>query len=211
MTDALIALIPQYGLYVIGVTVFLACLAMPLPASMLVLAAGGFAATEDLVLWQVAGVILLAFVLGDQVVFGLSRTLGARVLKAARKRPRVDRMMDRSARMLARRGPMAIFLSHTVFSPTGPYVSALSGVGGVGWLTFSMAAITGALFWTMAYVGLGYVFVDQLALLAEITGNLTGVIVALTVIVLCVIWLRRRWRASVKAGAGAAKTEKPAN
>ena len=53
MTDWLLALVPTYGLWLIAGTTFASCLALPIPASVIMLAAGGFAAAGDLVLWQV--------------------------------------------------------------------------------------------------------------------------------------------------------------
>ena len=44
MTDTFLALIPDYGAYVVAAVVFLASLAVPLPASVLVLTAGSFVA-----------------------------------------------------------------------------------------------------------------------------------------------------------------------
>ena len=52
MTDWLLGLVPQYGLWLLAATTFFSCLALPFPASILMLTAGGFAAAGDLVLWQ---------------------------------------------------------------------------------------------------------------------------------------------------------------
>ena len=55
MTDWLLALVPTYGLWLIAATTLASCLALPIPASVIMLAAGGFAAAGDLVVWQVIG------------------------------------------------------------------------------------------------------------------------------------------------------------
>ena len=62
MTDWLLALVPQYGLLLLAATTFLSCLALPLPASILMLTAGGFAAAGDLVLWQAFAAATAAFI-----------------------------------------------------------------------------------------------------------------------------------------------------
>ena len=67
MTDWLLALVPQYGLWLLAVTTLLSCLALPLPASILMLSAGGFAASDDLILWEVVGAALAGAIAGDQI------------------------------------------------------------------------------------------------------------------------------------------------
>ena len=41
MTDWLLALVPTYGLWLLAAATFLSCLAIPIPVSILMLAAGG--------------------------------------------------------------------------------------------------------------------------------------------------------------------------
>ena len=52
MTDWLLALVPQYGLWLLFFVTLFSCLALPLPASIMMLTAGGFAAAGDFLLWQ---------------------------------------------------------------------------------------------------------------------------------------------------------------
>jgi len=80
MDSALFTLVAQYGLWVIGASAFLSCLALPIPTSFVMLAAGAFAAAGDFVLWQVVAVAWGAAVLGDQTGYQLGRRLGSLVL-----------------------------------------------------------------------------------------------------------------------------------
>jgi membrane protein DedA with SNARE-associated domain len=57
-------------------------------------------------------------------------------------------VVDRSRSLLKKHGSLAVFLSHTVLSPTCPYISYLSGAGGLTWRSFTLAAVPGALVWT---------------------------------------------------------------
>ena len=54
MIETILALVPTYGLLLVALGTFLSCLALPVPSSLIMLSAGGFAAAGDLVLWQVA-------------------------------------------------------------------------------------------------------------------------------------------------------------
>lgn len=73
MTETLFALVPSLGAYLVLTSVFLSCLAIPLPSSLLVLAAGGFAASGDLNLWAVGVAAFVGFVAGDQCAYQLGR------------------------------------------------------------------------------------------------------------------------------------------
>ncbi|MBU2957633.1 VTT domain-containing protein [Paracoccus sp. 1_MG-2023] len=195
MTDYVLGLVPDYGLYVVFAVTVLACLAVPLPASMLVLAAGSFAAAGDLSLWQVLAVTAAAFILGDQLAFAIARRAGPRLLGRLRRRDRMDRLLSRSEDLLQQRGGVAVLLSHTILSPTCPYVSYLCGAGGMARNRFSALAIPGAVIWTLAYGGLGYVFADRLAQVSEVLSNFFGVVLAATAVALSLRWLLGQWKA----------------
>ena len=205
MTETVIGLIPNYGLLVIFAVVSLACLALPLPSSMMVLASGAFAATGDLTLWQVIAVAFVAFVVGDQVAFGLAARVGPRLLSGVRSKPRLAPVLTKSEAMLEARGQVAVLLSHTVLSPTCPYISYLCGAGGMKWASFSLMATFGAAIWVSVYVLLGYAFATQLTQVAEILSKFLGLLLALGVVVFCMLRLRRNWQAQLAEGSVAPK------
>ena len=80
MIDALLAAVPTHGVWLVAAVTFLSCLALPMPASLVMLTAGGFAAAGDLDLWQVLGAALLGAVLGDQLGYWAARLGGAPML-----------------------------------------------------------------------------------------------------------------------------------
>ena len=194
MTEIVLGLVPDYGLYLVFSVVTLACLAAPLPASMLVLAAGSFAAAGDLVLWQVFAVACLAFIAGDQIAYGIARSAGPVVLRRLRQNKKIMPIIARSEDLLERKGRLAVLLSHTIISPTCPYVSYLCGAGGMSYFAFSGPAIIGAIIWTATYVGLGYTFADQLTQVSEILSNFFGFVIAGAAVAGSAIWLRRQWK-----------------
>ena len=77
MTDWLLALVPQYGVWLLAGSTFLSCLALPIPASILMLAAGGFASAGDLSMTGAAGAALAGAVAGDQTGYFAGRAGGA--------------------------------------------------------------------------------------------------------------------------------------
>lgn len=90
MTEFVLALVPDYGLIIVFGVIAIACMGIPLPSSMLALAAGAFAATGDLVLWQVIAAIFCAFAIADQLAFHLARRLGTNLLTKMRRYPKFE-------------------------------------------------------------------------------------------------------------------------
>lgn len=194
MTDTILALIPTYGLWVTSLVVILACLAVPLPASMLAMATGSFAAAGDLVLWQAISTAYGAYILGDQIAFRIARSGGGAIIDRLRRRKRAAGLIERAEAMLQRHGVVAVFLSRTIFSPLGPYMSYLCGAANLRWISFTLASFLGAACWASAYVLLGYYFANRLVEIADLITNGLGIIVALAVAFGSAIWLRRSWK-----------------
>lgn len=194
MTEYVLGLIPDYGLYVVFGVVVLACLGGPLPASMIVLAAGSFAAAGDLVLWQVFAIAFVAFVAGDQLAYTIANKAGPKLLDRFRRNKKMAALIGRSEDMLQSKGGSAVLISHTIASPTCPYVCYLCGAGGMPYPAFSLFAITGAAIWTLAYVSLGYYFADQLTQVSTILSKIFGFLIAGAVFIGSAIWLARQWK-----------------
>lgn len=199
MTETVLALVPDYGVFLVFGVVLLACLAVPLPASVLVLTSGSFAAAGDVSLVTVFFAATVAYILGDQLAYALARNLGPSVLGFFERSERTAPVVQKSKALLQRRGALAVLISHTILSPTCPYVSYLSGAGGLNWRSFTVAAIPGALIWAAMYVGLGYAFASQLEQVATILSNFFGVVLAGAVAVASVVLLMRRWQAETAA------------
>jgi membrane-associated protein len=205
MIDAVLALVPDYGLLLVFLVVVLACVAIPVPASMLVLTAGSFAAVGDLALVSVVLTTFVAFLVGDQIAFLIARKLGPRLIEPMTKSSRIAPVLARSQTLLHKRGKAAVLLSHTVLSPTCPYVTCLSGAGGLSWRAFSLAAVPGAMIWSVGYTSLGYLFATQLEQVAEILGDFFGLILAVAMAFGALVLLKSRWDKARATGSDASR------
>jgi membrane-associated protein len=194
MTDALLALVPTYGVWLVLMALPLSCLALPVPSSILVMAAGSFASAGDLVLWQVQAAAFAGFVLGDQMAYGVARAAGPRLVAALQRQPRLGALCDKAQQMLDKRGAVAVFLSRTIFSPLGPYMGYLSGALRLNWGAFTLAAVLGAACWSMAYSLLGYVFATQITQVAAMIGNAIGITLAGAIVTTIGVYLWRAWQ-----------------
>ena len=113
LTNLLLALVPTYGLWLLASVTFLACLALPVPCSILMLTTGGFVASGDLVLWQVLLAALAGAVLGDQIGDRIGLYGGAEFLNRLSAHPARGKLITRAVDPMDRRGghlfhPMAV-------------------------------------------------------------------------------------------------------
>lgn len=189
MTDWLLALVPQYGLWLLAATTFLSCLALPFPASILMLTAGGFAAAGDLVLWQAFLAAAAGAVAGDQLGYWAGRGLGLSFLTRLRADPGRDRLLARADALMDRRGELAVFFSRWLVSPLGPWVNLLAGSTGYGWLRFTVTGVAGEAVWAGLYVGTGYGFAGNIQAASDMLGSALGMVGGLGAVVALGYWL----------------------
>lgn len=193
MSETLMALVPTYGLAIIAIGTFLSCLALPIPSSLIMLAAGAFAAAGDLVLWQAAAAALSGAILGDQLGYFLGRAGGEMLSRRSWSPARVQ-MMERARAELDLRAGWAVFLSRWLFSPLGPYVNFAGGAARLDWGRFTRAGVAGETVWVTVYVGSGAAFADDILWLADILGNTTALLAALAFAAIFALWLRAALR-----------------
>jgi membrane-associated protein len=189
MTDWLLGLVPQYGLWLLAVTTFLSCLALPLPASILMLTAGGFAAAGDLVLWHSFAAAAAGGIAGDQLGYFAGRALGAGLLGQLRKDPARDKLFAKADGLMERKGLIAVFLTRWLLSPLGPYVNLIAGSTRFGWGRFTTAGVAGEATWAGLYVGAGFVFGGNITAASNAIGSLLGMIGGAGAVVALGFWL----------------------
>jgi membrane protein DedA with SNARE-associated domain len=194
VTDTLLALVPEHGVPVLFIATFLSCLAVPIPSSLLMLAAGAFVASGDLAALPVLGAALSGAVLGDQLGYGIGHsggvTLWQRLLAGRKSGPPARR----AAQELHRRAGMTVYLSRWLFSPLGPWVNFAAGATRIGWQRFSLASLLGETTWVALYIGLGFVFGARLEDTGATALSVTGALAAGLVAVLLgrALWQRRQ-------------------
>jgi membrane-associated protein len=188
MTEVALDLVTGWGWVVLFFATFLSCLAVPVPASFVMLAGGAFASTGDLDLAEVVLAPFVGAILGDNLGFWIGRRAGQRLTKLRHSAPG-----QRAAQYLLRRGTVAVYLSRWLFSPLGPYVNFLAGGAALPWRRFILADIAGEATWVGLYVALGYAFVGQISLIADALQDALGLLTALAVTALLAAEL---WRVS---------------
>ncbi|AUH34692.1 DedA family protein [Paracoccus tegillarcae] len=191
MTETILALLPQWGPWLIALATLASCLLLPVPSSLLLIAAGAFVGSGDLTLMTVALAALAGFLIGDQAAFFLGR--GAQDW-LSRRQGRSGAMVGRARGMLAARGGTAVFLSRWLFSPLGPWMTLAAGAAGFPHPNFTLASTLGAMIWVAIYLGLGMVFGGNIAAAADLAGSVLGLVAATAIMLGLGLWLNRRIR-----------------
>ena len=207
MSETVFALITGYGAYVIFASAFLSCLALPIPTSLMMLTGGAFVATGDLAISHVVAAAFAGAVVGDQAGFAIGRFGGAPLVARLARGPKRQAVLTRARSLVDRRGGTGVFLSTWLFAPLGPWVNFIAGATGLGWARFSLWDVLGEAVWVTVYVGLGYAFASQVATVANVMGNVIGLLAALAVAGAMVWWIAGALKAQkARAGAKAAAT-----
>jgi len=178
MTQTILAFVPDYGLPFLALIVMLSCLALPVPASLVMLTGGSFIGSGELDGALTFATAFLAAMLGDQLGYVLGKYSGTPFLNRIARTPDRRALIEKARALAREQGGAGIFLSRWLFSPLGPYVNFIGGATGLGWLKFTFWDALGELVWTALYVGLGYRFSDNITAVADIASNISGFLAA---------------------------------
>lgn len=192
MNEAVLTLVAHHGATILFVMTLLSSLALPVPASFALLAAGAFAASGDLRL-ELVGVSALAGAgLGDLTGYGVGRVGGADLWAGLARRPKIGKMMMDARDMLHAHAARSVLLSRWPFSPLGPYVNFASGATRLPVGRFAVLCVLGDAVWISLYLGLGYAFAARFKDLGEVLSLFVGALAIGAVTAFLIRTLRRR-------------------
>jgi len=189
MSELVLAFAADYGVPLLLVVTFLSCLALPVPSSLLMLASGGFAAAGDLTLWSVMLAAYAGAIAGDNTGYWIAHRFDLRFSHWLDRNKRRARLRKRAADYMEAYGGISVFFSRWLVAPLGPYVNYVAGLTGFAWPRFALWSAAGELVWVCSYVGLGYLFADNIAAISSLLGNLSGFLAAVVVAGGLLLWL----------------------
>ncbi len=152
----------RHGYSVLFAWVFVEQLGLPLPSVPLLLAAGALAGTGRLNLTLVAALPIVAALLSDALWYELGRRRGVKVLQfLCRISLEPDSCVRRTENVFAQHGARSLVVAKFVpgLNTAAP---PLAGVFRMRLLRFLFFDALGVMLWVGVFVGLGYVFSDQL-------------------------------------------------
>ena len=167
-----------------ALTLLLGAIGLPLPIGIATVLAGSLAALGNLRWEWAAATAVVASLAGDIIAYGIGRAVSENLL--VRYGRWIGYSAERKAHiqaLLARWGGMTVIISRTLTSSLSSIVSLFAGIGRYGFARFLSFALVGRLVWTSAYLGLGYGIGNNIEAASQFLGNLSGLIIALGVLV----------------------------
>lgn len=182
----------EFGYPMLWLTVFIAAVGLPLPTSLLLLAAGAFAGHNDFNIALLIGITITASSCGDNVGYLIGRRWGSRTLRWLEQPGRLHvipaRTITRSRLYFKHRGGWAIFFSRFLFSALGGVMNLLAGADRYPYRHFLLYDVTGETLGGMIPLSLGYTF----GACWEAGGNVLGAFSGFAFMLFLVILLVRR-------------------
>ncbi len=189
MTDQLLSFLLKYGVVAL-VPVLLACaVGIPLPGSLLLVAAGAFTTGGPLALLPLLIGATIATVAGNALGYWIGQRGGTAALTRWGQRLHINAgMIERADDFFTRYGKYAVVLSRFPFSPLSAIINIIAGTAGYSRRAFLVANLAGVSVWAAVYLGLGYAFAASWDVIAEILGGASQALtLGLVVIVLLVL------------------------
>ena len=202
LTDRILSALLIYGYPALALTLLLGAIGLPLPIGVAAVLAGSLAALGNL-RWEWAGLIaVIASFAGDMIAYGIGRAVSDSFLaRHGRWIGYSPQRRDSIQALLQRWGGLTVIVSRTLTSSLSSVVSIFAGVSRYRFSHFLGFALFGRLIWTSAYLGLGYGIGGNIDAASQFLGNLSGLVIALGVLV-----VSSAYRAGRKARPRPAKT-----
>jgi len=204
----LLAALSLYGLPVLFGVIAIAAAGVPMPVTLMLVAAGSFVELGEMKLWQVLVVASSAAVLGDQIGYALGRWGGHSVLERMRRRKNGKAKIAQARAFAKRWGGAGIFFTRWLVTPLGPWLNLTSGIANYPWGAFLIWDVLGETLWVVLYVLLGKFFSGRVQALLDILGNLSWVIIGLIAAVILAWQLLRSLRSPETGGPGESDSQK---
>lgn len=187
----LLTFLQSYGYLALWVTVYVAAVGIPIPITLLLLAAGAFAALGDFNLALLFFISFSALICGDNTGYLIGRIWGSRALNWIERSKRWNRLIPpqrvaQSREYFRRRGGWAIFLSRFLFSALGGIINLLSGSELYPYHNFLLFDSSGEALGAIIPLLLGYVFGASWEAVGDVLGYSSFLVLSLFVVLVLV-------------------------
>lgn len=211
LTQWLLTAVANYGAPVVALTLLCGALGLPMPGSLMVIAAGAFVRQEVLLLPQTLLWAAMGTLLGDSLSYGMGRFAGAGLLRRFGQ----SAVWVRATDEFARRGGVSIFLTRFLLTPLAIPVNWIAGMSRYGFLRFLRFDVTGELLWFGLYGGMGYVVGSQWEVLSALVQDFGGFVAGAALLGIAAgLWaqqIRRKSRATMSVAESSAGGAPPAD
>ena len=182
LAATLLTWLVDYSYPIVGLTVLVAAIGVPLPSTVVILAAGAMASDGDPSPYGLVAVIVVAAVLGDVLSFTLARVGGGAAL--GRWGPRVGLTAERIAlmeRRFERWGGLLVVATRCLLTGLALPTNLIAGAGGYPATAFLGYALLGESIWAGSLTGLGWWYGANWVALLDYLNDAFTVLTALAV------------------------------
>lgn len=175
-------LFQTYGLWVLFAMVMLESCGVPIPGETTLVTAAIYAgATHDLAIWEVIGTAAVAAIVGDNIGYGVGRTLGFKLLSTYGHYIRLtEGRLKIGQYLFMRHGGKIVFFGRFI-SLLRTFAAVLAGANRMKWRRFAIMNAAGGICWAALVGGGAYVFGNRIEAVSGVVG---GVALGLVVIVM---------------------------
>jgi len=190
-----ISALQQYGYLALWLIVFVAAAGAPISGSLLLFAAGAFAAFGELNIVILFPVALSAAVMGDNLTYFIGRRVGIPLLAWLERQKRFrwisPKALESARNYFRRRTSLAIFLTRFLIVALGGAINLLAGLEQYPYPNFLFWDVSGQILGAIISLGLGYIFAESWEEAASLFGAFSGFFLAfLTAVILSLVLVR---------------------
>lgn len=198
MSVFFLSLLQQYGYPALWLIVFVAAAGAPISGSLLLFAAGAFAALGDLNIFILFPVALSAAVMGDNLTYFIGRRVGLALFGWLERQKRIrwitPEALARGRAYFRSRAAWAIFVTRWLIVVLGGSINLLAGLEQYPYPAFLLWDVSGQLLSVLISLGLGFFFAESWEEVAGVFGAFSGLVLALLVAAALATMLLRRLR-----------------
>jgi membrane protein DedA with SNARE-associated domain len=195
LTQHLAALVHEYGVVALFISVTLEALGAPLPGESAIIVSAGAAAAGELDIRAVVAAAFLGAVLGDNIGYLIGRRLGRSAIARVGGRFGVtEAALARAEAIVARYGPVIVVVARFVVL-LRQLNGLVAGTTRMPWPKFLLANVAGAALWVGLWATLAYRFGRKIDVVPWLWHHLSLVaMVATPLVILALVVLHARGR-----------------
>ncbi len=202
MNAFFISALQLYGYPVLWLIVFVAAAGAPISGSLLLFAAGAFAALGDFNLLVLFLVALSAAVLGDTLGYLIGLRVGNPLLTWFEQQKKFrwfsPSTVEQGRAYFREKTSWAIFITRFLIVALGGPINFLAGIEQYPYRKFLVWDISGQILSVLLSLGLGYIFAESWEEVASIFGAFSSLLLALLAVIVLSVLLVRKVRQSKK-------------
>jgi membrane-associated protein len=180
ISDALLSAVVNYGAPAFGVCLFFGALGIPIPTTLLVVAAGAFVRQGAFNIAIGFALGLAGAVLGDSLCYGIGRFASV----WTERRFGASKSWQNARRSFQRYGGLSVYLTRWLVPSLAIPVNLIAGSTRFAYIKFLAGSLSGETTWLVVFGGLGYLFGSQWEAISQVISDFGGLALGILVLAL---------------------------